>query len=147
MRYKVPQNVQRADQILWFLTLRQVIILVIGGAISYLLYSGLSKQYELNTLEYILISVPAALAAAFAFLTVKGVSLPKFILLLIEQTFFRPPRRRWVMGGGEPFVSTTTPFSFREKTEPKPEASAEKDVSPEKLKNFAHVLDSEGTSS
>ncbi|MBT3349236.1 PrgI family protein [bacterium] len=145
MRYKVPQDVQRADQILWFLTLRQVIALVVGFAISYTLYSSLSKQYDLNEFEIVFIWLPAAISAAFSFLKVKGVSLFKFILLLVEQIFFRPPRRRWSMGQGEQFVSTTVPFSMKIKTE-ESEPAQEKEVSSEKIKKLARVLDSSGTS-
>ena len=113
MRFKVPQNVQREDQILWFLTLRQVIILILGFGISYTLFNSLSKQYDLNQIEVILCWLPAAISVTISFLKIHGISLFKFVLLQIEQFIFRQPRRRWVKHAGEPFVSMTTQFSMK----------------------------------
>lgn len=140
MRYKVPQDVQRADQILWFLTLQQLIMLIVGFGFSYWLFNTLNKIFILDEISQVLIWLPAGLAAAFAFVKVKGIPLFKFILLLIEQNFFRPPRRRWSQNGGTPFVSLTTPFSM--KTVKKVEKdTAGKEVSREKIKNLAAILD------
>ena len=139
MRFKVPQDVQRADQILWFITLPQLIILIAGGGISYLLYSSLSKSYQLGEIEIILICIPALIGAAFAFLKIKGIALFKFILLLIEQLFFRAPRRRWISGAGAPFVSMTNPFSMQKKVV---EEEKEKNpLSAKNVKNLAQILD------
>ncbi len=145
MRFKVPQDVQREDQILWILTLRQVITLIVGFGFSYVLFSSLRKQYDLHQMEIIMIWIPAGLSAAFAFLKVKGISLGKFVLLLIEQNLFRAPRRKWVQHGGEPFISLTTPFSMKNKKKTETQA-ADKDVSEKKIKNIAAILDSSGTS-
>ncbi|NJP04016.1 PrgI family protein [Candidatus Gracilibacteria bacterium] len=145
MRFKVPQDVQREDQILWILTLRQVITLLVGFGVSYVLFSSLRKQYELHQMEIIMIWIPAGISAALAFLKIKGISLGKFILLLIEQKMFRAPRRKWVPHGGEPFISLTTPFSMKNKKKAAP-INAEKDVSEKKIKKIAAILDSSGTS-
>ncbi len=118
MQYKVPQNVQREDRILWFLTFKQFIILLVGGGISYLLFVNLSKNYELNLFDYFLVWLPALLSVAFAFITIKGIALFQFILLMIEYFFFRPPRRYWIQGGGEKFVSLTTNYSPNKKKKP-----------------------------
>ena len=139
MRYKVPQDVQRADQILWFLTLRHLIILIVGGGFSYVLFTSLNKQYNLNELEQILIWIPALLAVAFAFVKIKGIELTKFILLLLER-LFRPAHRRWVNHGGDPFVSMTTTFTMK-KEKKKKEIKIKKDVSAEKIRNLANILD------
>lgn len=142
MRYKVPQNVQRADQILWFLTLPQLIILILGFGISYWLFTTLNKIFILDQISQILVWLPGGIAAAFAFLKIKGIPLFKFILLLLEQNMFRPPRRRWSQHGGTPFVSLTTPFSKNsQKKNTAPEAP-KKEISQEKIKNIAAVLDS-----
>jgi len=141
MRFKVPQDVQREDQILWFITLRQLVILIVGGGISYGLFTNLSKIYELNTLELVVIAIPALISVAFAFLKIHGISLTKFILLLVEAAFFRAPRRRWQKFAGTPFVSMTTQFSM--KTETKKQKIAKKNVSAEKIRNLAKILDQE----
>lgn len=139
MRYKVPQDVQRADQILWFLTLRHLITLIVGGGISYVLFTSLNKQYELNQVEQIIIWIPAALAVALAFVKIKGIGLTKLILLLLEK-LFRPPHRRWVNHGGDPFVSMTTAFTMK-KEKKKKEVKIKEDVSSEKIRNLANILD------
>ncbi len=140
MRYKVPQNVQREDQILWILTIRQLVILIAGFGLSYALFSNLNKSYNLSDLEQILVWIPGAISAAFAFVKIKGIELTKFILLLVEK-LFRPAHRRWVNHGGDPFVSMTTPFSMK-KEKPKKEIVNDKEVSAEKIKNLANILDS-----
>lgn len=142
MRYKVPQNVQREDQILWFLTLRQVIMLIVGFGFSYMLWSTLRKTYELHQIETILVWLPAGICAALAFVRIKGVSLAKFILLLVEQSLFRPPKRRWQQNAGTPFVSMTTSITL--KTTKKVEAAPHEELTPKKLKELATVLDTNG---
>ncbi len=144
MRFKVPQDVQREDQILWFLTLRQVIVLILGFGISYTLSNSLSKQYELHQIEIILCWIPAALSATIAFLKIHGISLFKFVLLQIEQVVFRQSRRRWMKHAGEPFVSMTTPFSMKTvKKQPEMDTHQE-EFSSEKVRSLAKLLDSEG---
>ena len=144
MRFKVPQNVQREDQILWFLTLRQVVILILGFGISYSLSSSLSKQYDLNQIEIILCWVPAAIAAIVSFLKIHGISLFKFALLELEQLLFRQPRRRWMKHAGEPFVSMTTPFTMKAIKKQAEIDTHQEEFSSEKVRSIAKLLDSEG---
>ena len=141
MRFKVPQDVQREDQILWFLTLRQLIMLIVGFGLSYWIWSSLSKKYELHAVEIIFVWLPAAIAAAFAFLKIKGIPLLKFFLLLMEQFMFRPPRRYWILHGGEPFVSMTTSFTMKRKKKEKAPIVA-KNVTSRKIRKLAAILDS-----
>jgi hypothetical protein len=140
MRYKVPQNVQREDQILWFLTIRQVIMLVVGFGISYSMFNHFNKYYVLYEFQQVLIWIPAGIAAAFAFVRIKGLSLLKFIFLIIEQSFFRPSRRYWQQLGGSPFVSMTQPFSYQVKKKQKA-APPPKKITPDRIKNLAAILD------
>ena len=142
MQYKVPQNVQREDQILWILTIKQLIIILIGGGLSYLIFVNIKKEYDLNEVENILIWLPLAVAVAFAFLKIKGISLFRFILLLMEQNIFRFQKRHWVQQGGEPFISTTTSFTMIEKKKNEDVIEA-KNVSQEKIKHLAKLLDGE----
>jgi len=141
MSYKVPQDVQREDQILWFMTLKQLILVMIGVGISYWIYVSLSKQYQLGTLETIMVWVPAGICAMFAFLRIKHVSLLHFILLLFEQMLFRSRNRSWVQHGGDPFISMTTRFSM--KSEKKQEVLVEQDLSGDRIKKLAEILDGE----
>ena len=138
MRFKVPQDVQREDQILWFITLRQLILILVGFGLSYFIMVTIQKSYEINTFELIVIWIPAAIAVAFAFLKIHGIKLFKFILLQIEQFLFRSPRRRWISHSGDAFISMTTEFSM--KTKAKKETPEAKNISAEKIKNLAKIL-------
>ncbi len=144
LRYKVPQNVQREDQIIWFITMKQLIIILVTGGISYMFYVQLSKLYVLSGIEIFFIFTPLIIGVAFAFLKIKGISLFKFCLLMIEQSMFLPPRRFW-QPNTHTFVSMTENFSFKENKEAPVEI--QKDVSQEKIKNLAKLLDGQTASS
>ncbi len=139
MQFKVPRNVQREDTILWFITFRQFLILLVGFGMSYFMYTNLTRNYHMNQIELALCWIPAAVAVAFAFFTIKSIPLFQFLLLMIENTFFRPPRRYWVHAGGDPFVSFTTPFFPVKKKET--QKAEPKNVSQKKIKNVAEMLD------
>jgi len=140
MQFKVPQDVQREDQILWFITIRQLAILFVGFGISYFLFVKVTKAYSLNDLESFIIWIPMGLSIAFAFLKIKNVSLLKFILLALEHFIFRARKRFW-QPAARTFVSSTIPFSITEKKKNKKIEA--KDNSDEKMKNLAKVLDGE----
>jgi len=123
------------------MTLKQLGLVMIGAGISYWIYVTLSKQYVLGSLETFLVWVPAMIAAGFAFIRIKHVSLLQFFLLLFEQLFVRARRRSWVQGGGDPFVSMTT--RFISKKGKKKEVVADKEYSSQKVKNLAQILDGE----
>lgn len=143
LRYKVPQNVQRADQIIAFITMKQLIILLITGGISYILFTQLSKLYTLSQFEIFFVCIPFLIGVAFAFLKIKGIPLLKFCFLMIEQTLYLPPRRFW-QPNTHTFVSMTTDFSFKGKKEI--EDVVKKNVSQEKIKNLAQLIDGEKSS-
>jgi hypothetical protein len=140
MQFKVPQDVQREDQILWFITIRQLGILLVGFGISYFLFVKITKAYSLNDLESFIIWIPMVLSIAFAFLKIKNVSFFKFILLAFEHFVFRARRRFW-QSEMRTFVSSTTNFSINKKT--KKQKIKAKNTSNEKMKNLAKVLDGE----
>jgi hypothetical protein len=142
MQYKVPQDVQREDQILWFITLRQLILLMVGCGISYLLFVNMKKAYNLNGFEIALIWLPGAISAAFAFLKIKGISLSKFFLLILEQVFFRSSRRYWIAGTGEPFVSMTMTFKSQNSSK-STSKEKEKMFDQKKAEKLAQFLDQE----
>ncbi len=141
MRFKVPQNVEREDQVLWFITFRQLIILLVGGGISYLLFINLAEgkdSSEVSALLMVLIWTPAVLAIIIAFIRIKGVSISHLFLLLMEHGFFRYPKRYWIAGAGEPFVSITTKVDPLQK---KVEQTETKQYDKEKAKELADFLD------
>ena len=92
---KIPQNVYIEDRIIGPITLRQIIICALGGGFSYAVYAMFSKAYgPPNIVVTVLIWVPAAIAAAFAFVRINDVSLLRMMLLVIER-FNKPMRRIW----------------------------------------------------
>lgn len=137
---KVPNDVQREDTILLFITLKQLIILLIGGGISYTMFVSINKTYELNEVQQTLIWIPAAIAAMFAFFKIKGMTMLQFALLAFEK-IFRPPRRYWVQNGGIPFVSMTTsvtlPKTDKQKKEEQDAPKEHKNVGSKKIKNLS----------
>lgn len=139
MQFKVPQDVQREDTILWFLTVRQLIIMMIGGGISYGLFVQLSKTYELGASGIFFVCIPAAIAAMFAFIKIKGMGLTTFILMNIE-FLFRARNRFWSQEGNILISMTTT---IAKKKEEKKNEFESKDISQDKIKNLAAVLDGE----
>ena len=106
MRFKVPQNVQRADRIIGPVTLKQLIVLMITGGFSYVMFTQLNKMYYMNQLQQMLIWLPLAIGAAFAFIKIRGIPLFKFCLLTLEQTIFLPSKRFWQTSANS-YVSMT----------------------------------------
>ncbi|MBN2096226.1 PrgI family protein [Candidatus Peregrinibacteria bacterium] len=140
VQYKIPQNVGIEDRIVGPLTLRQLIILAAGFGISYVLFAILSKLYELNVLEYIIILVPALFAAAFALIKINDIRLPKFILLFLEFAM-KPKKRLWDHRGIATIVAPD--LSELRKEEPKDRAALdEKAKQVTNLRELAHMLDS-----
>ena len=74
MQFKVPQNVQREDTIIWGITFKQMLILMIGGGITTGVYISLERVYV------VAIWAPATLffaltTLAFAFLKIHNMPL------------------------------------------------------------------------
>ncbi len=99
MQFKVPQNVQRADQIVGPLTLRQLIICGIGGIIAYGIYVSLGKDYIWIT-WLPPVAILAIITIAFAFVRPLDLNFEKWILLWVE-FFFIPRKRTWIQASAE----------------------------------------------
>lgn len=93
MQFKVPQDVLRADKIVGPLTLRQLIIVTVGGGLSYSLYIVLSKQYFLE-IWLPPVAFTVLITMAFAFFKYHDIPFEKLVLVFIEYKF-RPRRRTW----------------------------------------------------
>lgn len=140
LRFKVPQNVQREDQILFFITMKQLVVLMVTGGLSYFLFLQLSKVYILSEIAIALICLPFVLGCAFCFIKIKGINLTQFVMLTIEHGLL--PRRRYWQEGSQTVVSSTTNFStVTEETELEIE---DKNISREKIKNLADLIDNGG---
>ena len=104
LQYKIPQDVQIEDKIVGPLTLKQLIILGVGGGISYAIYTILAKQYYWNV-WLLPTAIPALLTLAFTFLKIGGIPFGKWLLLSIEY-FVKPKKRVFVMGGADMYMYT-----------------------------------------
>lgn len=103
MQFKVPQDVLRSDKIVGPLTMRQLIIVAIGGGLDYSLYIILSKQYlvEIWLIPVVLIGL---ITAAFAFFKYHDILFEKFFLIFIEYKF-KPRNRTWQKMQGDAVLS------------------------------------------
>lgn len=143
LRYKVPQNVQREDQILFFITMKQLVVLMVTGGISYMLYVRLNQVFILSQPAMVAITLPFLLGCAFCFIKIKGIGLFQFCLLMIEQLL--SPNRRYWQPDSQVMVSSTTNFSIKGAEEEK--VTKNKNISRDKIKNLAELIDSGGESS
>lgn len=135
MRFKVPQDVQRADQIVGPLTWRQMFILGGGGGICYAIYVTLGKEY-LITVWLPPVALVGGFTAALAFIKIHGLRFEIFLLSLLEYHLL-PKKRIWHKGQAEPFVSF-----LQRKTEEKKKPKAKKSKKRTKsLKEMARILD------
>ncbi len=140
MQYKVPQDVQREDTIIGPITIRQLIILGIGGTLTYFIYISLAKTYFLEV-WLLPVIITGGLTLAFAFLKIHNLEFHDFLMNFIEYHIL-PRNRFWIQGAGYGFV---TPFE--EKKDKKPTVIANIEVKPQKsLSELTKVLDSHGGS-
>jgi len=140
-KYKIPQNVQIEDKIFGnILTLKQLIIIGIGGAISYILYTILIRLYTLNTFEIGLLFIPAAIAVAFSFININQISLFKYMLLLLEFLFI--PRRRVWDKRSMVYLSIASTKINTKKRDPNTEKALTKTETLSKLDELTRMLDS-----
>ncbi|MEK7524318.1 MAG: PrgI family protein [Patescibacteria group bacterium] len=142
MQFKVPQDVLRPDKIVGFLTLRQLIIVMIGGGICYSLYIVLSKQYfvEIWLPPVVFIGV---ITAAFAFFKFHDIVFEKLILVFIEYKF-RPRARTWQKMQGDIVLSVlSNPLGRNQNTAKKVEPLSARDRRL-KMEEITRMVDTHG---
>lgn len=137
---KVPNDVQRADQILPFVTAKQLVILLIGFGISYALFTTLSKTNDLDELTLTLVWSPCAIAVLFAYFKVKGLTMTQIIFLVLEQIIRNPRHRHWVQNAGSPLVSMTTSVTMKKEDQKKEDAPV-KVVRSQSIQDIASLID------
>jgi len=100
MQYKIPQNVQREDTIFLNVTFKQLLILLVGGGISYSIYIILAKSGQ----SQVTAGAPAIFLAfvtlAVAFLKIRDMNFLEAVLYYIEYSM-KPKIRYWKMGAGD----------------------------------------------
>ncbi len=142
MQFKVPQDVLRADKIVAFLTLRQLLICTTGGAITYSVYIILNKQYILE------IWLPPVLfcglfTAAFAFVKFHDIVFEKVVLYAVEY-FFKPRARWWQKMNGDVLISVLSPISSEEKNTHLEQTPLTEEERRKKMKEMTLLVDSRG---
>lgn len=100
MQFKVPQDVQREDTIIGPLTLRQMIILGVGGGVAYAIYVSLSKTYFLE-IWLPPVAIVAVMTLAVAFLKVHSLPFHEFFMNFLEY-HLSAKQRIWIQGAGYP---------------------------------------------
>ncbi len=141
LQYKIPQNVGIEDKIVGPFSLRQLIILAIGGGISYVIFAITSRIYELNALEYFVIAIPFLLALAASLIRIRNVSFTKYVLLTLEFAI-KPKKRMWDHRGISALVAPDLTNKRNIKKHIKPEEQAVK--ANVNLKDLSATLDSGG---
>ena len=140
MQYKVPQNVQREDTIIGPVTLKQLVILAIGGMIAYFTYLGLAKTYYWQV-WFPPVGIITALTLAFAFLKIHSLRFHQFLMNFIEFHLL-PKQRIWIQGTATPIILPEE--KKEEKEEPKKEQVNQK--KPKSLEELTNILDTHGKS-
>ena len=91
---KIPQNVYVEDRIIGSITLRQIIICLLSGGLSYGLFASTKAAGALSMVTGVLSWTPLVIGAAFAFMKINGISLTRFCLLMLEK-MDKPAIRVW----------------------------------------------------
>lgn len=125
MQYKVPQDVQREDQIIGPLTLRQLAIVGIGGGLAYLVYVQLSKLYHIE-IWLPPVFIISAITIALAFLKIHGLPFHQYILHFIEYKFL-PKQRIWIQKTANPYIPPQMDKKTKEKISKTKDKTKEKD--------------------
>ena len=143
MQFKVPQDVLRADKIVGFLTLRQLIICAIGGGLAYSMYLILNKQY------FIEVWLPPVLfislvTMAFAFVKFHEILFEKVVLLFIEYKF-KPRRQTWQKMAGDTVLSVLQE-GYKPQAAVKKVVQATEQERRKKLEEISRLVDTHGSS-
>ena len=137
MQFKVPQNVQIEDKILPFMTLRQFVIVGVGGGFTYLIYLMLEHQSSQVWMPPVF--ALGLLTTAVAFLKIRGIPFVNFILLLLER-YLNETKRVWVKSAGDVFFQ----FSSSDKkqgSKTKTVKEAKSKASADEVEKLSKILD------
>jgi len=84
---KIPQNVYIEDRIVGPLTLKQIIISMLGIGFSYAIWASIQKVQGYVPLPVtIIVWIPGLLAVIFSFIKINDLSMTHLLLLLVERT-------------------------------------------------------------
>ncbi len=135
---KIPQNVYIEDRIVGPLTLRQIIMIAVGGGFSYALYASIAKSYgPPNLIVTTLVWLPAILSAIFALVKVNDLTLARICFLLLERVN-KPAQRVYTPRRGLAIHIRTAALANQQRAA---EADPETARTQKKIEELSGVLD------
>lgn len=134
MRYKVPKFIDMEDKIIGPVTMRQLIMLAVGGGIAYGAY------IKMESPGWLFVAIPSAgLAIAFAFVKIQNMTFFRYVLAL-TQYLIKPEKRAWVQH--EDYLHV--PKDLLKQKKKKHTRHAKADIEKlKKLEDYVRVVDEE----
>ncbi len=133
---KIPQNVYVEDRIVGPVTLRQLIILIFSGGISYAIMMAARNQMgETSIPVTILCWTPFMVGLVFSFVKIQGIGLMRFIFLMLER-LEKPALRTW-----SPRRGISINFRYFSAAEEKKKNQVVLQPHREKLEELSAILD------
>lgn len=138
---KIPQNVQIEDRVVGPLSLRQIIIMAIGGGLSYVMYASVQRAIgHVNIPLTIVLWIPAAIAAAFALVNINDMSLLRICLLLLER-MQKPSLRTWAPRTGISITIRTSAADGKDENAGKKRAEVPGQTTEQQIADLTRVVD------
>lgn len=142
MQFKVPQDVQREDTIIGPLTMKQLIILAVGGGLTYGIYAVIAKNYEWPV--WIVPTLfTGALTIALTFVKIHELTFMQYVSSFLAFSFM-PKKRAWIKGSGDviaPLFEAPKPSTTQKATDEKLQKQEEAKKNIDKL---VQILDTQG---
>jgi hypothetical protein len=136
---KIPQNVYIEDRIVGPLTLKQTIIMTLGGGFSYMVFAMLQKSFNGNPgiVLTVIAWIPCAISVLFALVKINDLSLLRIVLLTIERVN-KATVRTWAPRTG---ISINVRFSGNRPDKAKPEPRAEDERTAKRIRELSSIID------
>jgi hypothetical protein len=138
MRFKVPQDVQREDTIIGPITFKQLVIMIIGGGITYSMYLILFPIYKIFVWLPIVV-ILGLLTLSFAFLKVFNMNFTVFLLYLIE--FLSKPKVRFFHRNNLTYKPKFSEKPVLIKSEDDKQKVEQKKISQDNIDDISELLD------
>lgn len=126
---------QREDTIIGNVTIKQLIVLIIGGGLDYMIYMGFTKRGFGTPFWFPPVLIIGLITVAFAFLKINNLPFHKYILLAVERLFI-PQKRMWKKGAAEVYRGIFAPKIVEKKGESR---EKKKEETEERKKTLSHI--------
>ncbi len=137
---KIPQNVYIEDRIVGPLTLKQTMLITLGGGLSYMIFAMLQKNMNGNPGVFysILAWTPCFISVLFALVKVNDLSLMRIVLLTIERINKAPVRTFGPRSG----ITINVRFSGPKLEDPKTQKTrAEDERTAHRIEELSTIID------